>query len=69
MKICKAPQIELFPFELSSKINHRHTPRGALGARAPPQSGDKNGRNLQGKVVTASPDRAKSQIFEDIFCW
>jgi len=21
MKICKAPQIELFPFELSSKIN------------------------------------------------
>jgi len=25
MKICKAPQIELFPFELSSKINNTHT--------------------------------------------
>jgi len=45
MKICKTPQIELFPFELSSKINNRQTYNTSAQCKVM-QSGHQNVRQL-----------------------
>jgi len=45
-------------------LHHRRT-QGMHWVHVHPRGGEKNfGRNLQGKVVSAPPGRARSQIFE-----